>query len=229
MSGTPTSRSTRSAPTERGIAYGTRVLWRRSLHSSPRTGEPSTRRRETGGLTTKTSRYARCETPTRFWESQRPLESCGEIERLMPSSERGRRKSAARQLAGGLLYGLSGSGRGGWCPSPEGLAAYFINMALFVAREISALVPFLQALAANNGYWQGERRVAREGLARAGSGSRSCQPVCLGVRTNGKLTVQLPPGASASRLGVPELLIRREYYWTTGPTSTRWSRPQGRW
>ena len=54
MSGTPTSRSTRSAPTERGIAYGTRVLWQRSLRSSPRTGEPSTWRRETGGRITKT-------------------------------------------------------------------------------------------------------------------------------------------------------------------------------
>src|SRR5258705_78797 len=30
MSGTPTSRSTRSAPTERGIAYGTRVPGRRT-------------------------------------------------------------------------------------------------------------------------------------------------------------------------------------------------------
>src|SRR2546425_12325494 len=34
---------------ECGIAYGTRVLRRRSLHSSQRTGKPSTRRRETGG------------------------------------------------------------------------------------------------------------------------------------------------------------------------------------
>src|SRR5205807_2262108 len=53
MSGAPTTRSIRSAPTERGIAYGTRVLRRRSLRSSPRTGEPSTWRRETGGPTTK--------------------------------------------------------------------------------------------------------------------------------------------------------------------------------
>ena len=69
MSGTPTSRSTRSAPTERGIAYQTRVSRRRSLRSSPRTGEPSTWRRETGGLMTKMSRYARCETPKQSWES----------------------------------------------------------------------------------------------------------------------------------------------------------------
>jgi len=69
MSGAPTSRSIRSAPTERGIAYGTRVPRRRSLRSSPRTGEPSTWRRETGGRTLKTSRCARCETPKPFWES----------------------------------------------------------------------------------------------------------------------------------------------------------------
>jgi hypothetical protein len=31
-----------------GIAYGARALWRRSLRSSPRTGKPSTWRRETG-------------------------------------------------------------------------------------------------------------------------------------------------------------------------------------
>src|SRR5262249_16617198 len=71
MSGTPTLRSIRSAPTERGIAYGTRVLRRRSLRNSPRARKPSTWPRETGGLTTKTSRYARCETPKRSWESIR--------------------------------------------------------------------------------------------------------------------------------------------------------------
>jgi hypothetical protein len=37
------------------------------------------------------------------------LESRGEIERLMPGSERGCRKSAIRQLAGSLLYLKSGS------------------------------------------------------------------------------------------------------------------------
>ena len=31
-----------------GIAYGTRVLWQRSHHSSQRMGKPSTRRRVTG-------------------------------------------------------------------------------------------------------------------------------------------------------------------------------------
>jgi hypothetical protein len=38
---------------------GTRVLGRRSLHSSPRWGKPATWRRATGGLTTETSRCAR--------------------------------------------------------------------------------------------------------------------------------------------------------------------------
>jgi hypothetical protein len=33
---------------EQGIAYGTRVLWRRSHRSSPRTGKPSTWRRVAG-------------------------------------------------------------------------------------------------------------------------------------------------------------------------------------
>jgi hypothetical protein len=38
----------RLAPRERGIAYGARALRRRSLRSSPRTGEPFTWRREAG-------------------------------------------------------------------------------------------------------------------------------------------------------------------------------------
>ena len=37
--------------------------------SSQRWGEPITGRRGTGSLITRTSRYARCETPTQFWES----------------------------------------------------------------------------------------------------------------------------------------------------------------
>ena len=45
------------------IAYGTRVLWQQSLRSSPRTGKPSTWRRETGNSTPGLERYARCETP----------------------------------------------------------------------------------------------------------------------------------------------------------------------
>jgi hypothetical protein len=48
------------------IAYGTRVLGQQSLHSSPRTGKPSTWRRETGNSTPRLQRYARCETPKQF-------------------------------------------------------------------------------------------------------------------------------------------------------------------
>src|SRR5574342_315347 len=55
MSGRPTSRSTRTTKTYHGIAYGTRVLWRRSARSSrgshdpPRgPGKPDTGRRGTG-------------------------------------------------------------------------------------------------------------------------------------------------------------------------------------
>jgi hypothetical protein len=41
----------RLANEECGIAYGTRVLWRRSPRSSPRTGKPSTWRRGAGVVT----------------------------------------------------------------------------------------------------------------------------------------------------------------------------------
>ena len=47
----PTSRSIRTGRPKHGIAYGARALWRRSPHSSPRTGKPSTWRRGTGNLT----------------------------------------------------------------------------------------------------------------------------------------------------------------------------------
>lgn len=43
----------RLANEECGIAYGTRVLWRRSLRSSSRTGKPSTWRREAGVATAR--------------------------------------------------------------------------------------------------------------------------------------------------------------------------------
>ncbi len=68
MSGAPTSGSIRSAPPERGIAYRARAPGRRSPRSSRRWGKPITRRRGTGDLIARTSRYARCETPKRFWE-----------------------------------------------------------------------------------------------------------------------------------------------------------------
>jgi len=56
--GAPTSRSTRRSGRECGIAYGARALWQRSLRSSPRTGEPSTRQREAGVSITQGERSA---------------------------------------------------------------------------------------------------------------------------------------------------------------------------
>ena len=48
---------------KRGIAYRARALWQRSLRSSPRTGKPSTWRREAGVLGSRIQRYAKCRTP----------------------------------------------------------------------------------------------------------------------------------------------------------------------
>ena len=56
----------RSDTVNHEIAYGTRVLWQQSLHSSPRTGKPFTWRRETGNSTPRLERYARCEMPTQY-------------------------------------------------------------------------------------------------------------------------------------------------------------------
>jgi hypothetical protein len=74
MSGAPTSRSTRSAPTERGIAYRTRVPRRRSPRSSRRTGEPSTGRRGTGWATSERGRVRDAREPDPSGGC--PLESC---------------------------------------------------------------------------------------------------------------------------------------------------------
>lgn len=60
----PTLERTTSA--KHTIAYGTRVLWRRSLHSSPRPGKPATWRREAGSSMFRLWRYARCETLKRY-------------------------------------------------------------------------------------------------------------------------------------------------------------------
>src|ERR1700757_1818446 len=43
---------------KRGMAYGARALWLRSLRNSPRTRKPSTWRREAGVLDAKIRRYA---------------------------------------------------------------------------------------------------------------------------------------------------------------------------
>jgi hypothetical protein len=47
MNGAPKS-DYRTAPTECGMTYGTRVLWSRSFDSSQRAGKPFTRRSEAG-------------------------------------------------------------------------------------------------------------------------------------------------------------------------------------
>lgn len=54
---------------DHGIAYGARALRRRSPRSSQRLGELATGRRGTGDLMTQHGRYARCETPKRYWAS----------------------------------------------------------------------------------------------------------------------------------------------------------------
>jgi hypothetical protein len=94
MSGSPTSRSTRSAPTERGMTYRTRVPGSQSPRSSQRWGESATGRRGTGGAASERGRVR---------DGQLPEPSGGrttgellDIERVPSSSERGRRKSAAR-------------------------------------------------------------------------------------------------------------------------------------
>ena len=48
---------------KRGIAYRARALWQRSLRSSPRTGKPSTWRREAGVLGSRIQKYAKCKEP----------------------------------------------------------------------------------------------------------------------------------------------------------------------
>jgi len=107
MRGAPTSRSTRSAPPERGIAYRTRVPGRRSPRSSRRAGEPSTGRRGTGGAASQRARVRDGQLPEP--SGCRPPGELIDTETVTISSERGRRKSAVRQLAGGLLYCPSSS------------------------------------------------------------------------------------------------------------------------
>jgi len=84
----------RSAPTERGIAYRTRVPRRRSPRSSRRTGEPSTGRRGTGGTMSERRRVREGQLPEP--SGCRLAGELLEIERLTSSSGRGRRKSAMR-------------------------------------------------------------------------------------------------------------------------------------
>jgi hypothetical protein len=61
MSGAPKSRSIRSTPRERGIAYGARALWRQSSHSSQMLGVmPETRRRGTGDIGQEGKQASKC-------------------------------------------------------------------------------------------------------------------------------------------------------------------------
>ena len=94
MNGTPKSRSIRSSPTERGMAYRARAPGSRSPRSSRRSGKPATGRRGTGETRAERGRVR---------DGQLPEPSGGrttgellDIERVPSSSERGRRKSAAR-------------------------------------------------------------------------------------------------------------------------------------
>src|SRR5262249_18491617 len=103
MSGRPTSRSTRSAVTEHGMAYGPRGLRSRSRGSSRgrndppgRTGEPCTGQSTTGGQRVRRHagremRKAKVALALRMTTGE-----LTEIERLTVSSERGGWKSAHR-------------------------------------------------------------------------------------------------------------------------------------
>jgi hypothetical protein len=110
MSGAPTSRSTRSAPPERGMAYRTRVPRSQSPRSSQRWGEPTTRQRGTGGTLSQRQRVrdGRLPEPSGWCSTGELLD----IERVPSSSERGRWKSARKgnSLA---AYSISRAVRGG--------------------------------------------------------------------------------------------------------------------
>ena len=106
--------------TERGIAYGTRVLGRRSFrrsrgsHAPPgRTGEPSTGRRETGGRAVQRERVRDARKP-----EPSGCSSTGELidaETVTISSERGSWKSACQGNSLAAYSTLtSGSEGGGW-------------------------------------------------------------------------------------------------------------------
>src|SRR5262249_40288437 len=94
MSGAPTSRSTRSAPTERGMTYRTRVPGSQSPRSSQRRGKPATGRRGTGGAPTQRERVRDGQLPDP--SECRPPGELLDIERVPSSSERGHRKSACQ-------------------------------------------------------------------------------------------------------------------------------------
>ena len=58
----------------------------RSRRSSPRLGKPATWRRAAGDLITNTSRYARCETPKRYWESSKNVANKVCLRKSLPAT-----------------------------------------------------------------------------------------------------------------------------------------------
>ena len=104
--------------TERGIAYGTRVLGRRSFRSSRgshappgRTGEPSTGRRETGGRAVQRERVRDARIP-----EPSGCSSTGELidaETVTISSERGGWKSACQGNSMAAYSTLTSGSEGG--------------------------------------------------------------------------------------------------------------------
>jgi hypothetical protein len=97
MNGAPKSHSRRSVATERGIAYGMRVLGRRSPRSSLSAGKPRTWRRGTGDLMTHVERYARCETPQPFWTSfENVADVMGQADGDAPAQNPGRLSEVPR-------------------------------------------------------------------------------------------------------------------------------------
>lgn len=88
------SRSTRSAPPERGMTYRTRVPGSQSPRSSQRWGEPATGRRGTGGAPAQRERVRDRQLPDP--SGCRPTGELLDIERVPSSSERGRRKSTCQ-------------------------------------------------------------------------------------------------------------------------------------
>jgi hypothetical protein len=97
--------------------------------SSRRWGEPITGRRGTGNLITRTSRYARCETPKRFWGSRhRLLESClrSKDSRAVRGGADGKVPERATRRRPTLLPVQFGRGRLDSLGN-KGLAAYLIT------------------------------------------------------------------------------------------------------
>jgi hypothetical protein len=99
MKGAPTSCSTRSAPPERGLAYGARALGRRSPRRRRRWGKPTTGRRGTGELTTHEGRAARGGTPTPSWASSESGADAGS--RGKPSIDHSTTRTAISRRMGG--------------------------------------------------------------------------------------------------------------------------------